>query len=219
MPSYVRFLKRRFLWAVAGLVVYLSYTLIWGGWFVRTLLSVTGLADAHAGAAALTSGQWIGLTAGSLLVMSPAIAGFLFYLVAWVGWPGRPIPPRRRLLATVGMGLGIAVTAFMLVGLIGHYWPVGVWRNGTREFAGFADLSIENTEWVGDMYFGLLVALIGLYSVVVLCSAILPGELDPHEVENAGVAGTVTGFWWPYAAGAAVVVLSLLAAVWPHLSP
>lgn len=296
MNIYLGFLRRRFLWAVAGLVVFLSYTVIWGDWFVRTLLSVTGLGGADPYAGDLGAGQWFGLVAGTVMVMAPAVLGFLAYMVSWIGWPGRPVPRRAGAWAGVGMGLGVAVTAFQLVALMGNYWPPGQWRTGTRQFAR-SDFATANTEWVGDMYFGMLVAVVSLYIVVLLCAALLPADVNPggkgrggrgaHAVEAGRVAiagrsspgsrkthtftpgglerdplgdsdpgsapalspadhfanrpshwGTddprrasrgsavpaedadlpVTGIWWPYAAGGAAVVVSVVAALWPHVT-
>lgn len=149
------------------------------------------------------------------------------------------------------MGLGIAVTAFLVVGLVGNSWPVSSWRYGTRQFAHMPNSELPNASWVGDMFFGLLLSLIGLYVGILLCAAFLPPELDPSQAgrspvqggrssarlaQSAGIGRSATaaesadaapldggdlpvaGIWWPFAVGAAVLVLSLLAAVWPHLS-
>ncbi|MGO1885664.1 MAG: hypothetical protein ACTH3G_09930 [Citricoccus sp.] len=248
MNTYLGFLRRRFLWAFAGLVVFLSYSWLWGGWFVRTMLGVTGLGRVDPSGGPETAGHWMGLVIGTLVVMAPAILGFLAYLVAWIGWPGRPAPPRRNRCAGVGMGLAVAVTAFMLVGLAGYYWPVGRWRGGLHRYADAVDAEALGSAWVGDMYFGLLLALIGLYLVIFGAAIFLPshlglvgwseeqkpeqkpeqrpgragGESDP-AVGPGGTASPAppetTGIWWPYAAGAAVVLVSLVVAVWPHLSP
>lgn len=273
MNVYLGFLKRRFLWALAGLVVFLSYSWLWGGWFVRTMLGVSGLGGVDPSEGPQTTGQWLGLTIGTLVVMAPAILGFLAYLVAWIGWPGRPIPPRRHRWDGAGMGLAVAVTAFLLVGLAGYYWPAGRWREGLHRYAGAVDAGVPGSDWVGDMYFGLLLALVGLYLVIFAAAILLPSSLrlagwtegrterrtdvqDPaspaaptepeayyaskpglwdaprrvaSERETDPAAGTghtavpappvTTGIWWPYAAGAAVVVGSLVAALWPHLFP
>ncbi|NUL46925.1 hypothetical protein F7P69_17220 [Cellulosimicrobium funkei] len=282
MDQYLGFLKRRFLWALAGLVVFFSYQMIWGAWFVRTLTDVTGLTDVDPLAQTLTPAQWIGLIAGSLVVMSPAIAGFLAYMVAWIGWPGRPVPRRRRLLSGLGMAAGIAVVAFFLVGMIGNYWPPANWRGGLRAFAQSVDFELVGTEWVGDMYVGLGVATVGLYAIITLSSALLPADREPgsgwlgrkddrqtrgtttiaphassvdpasgqpiyvftsgglklnppsdgesvpedtlqparhgQDSTDASGSGKITGIWWPYAAGGAVLVLSLVTAIWPHLT-
>lgn len=146
--------------------------------------------------------------------MLPAIVGFVAYMVAWIGWPGRRAPERRRLWAAVGVVLAIAVTAFMLMGLIGYYWPVDQWRAGLHLTAAIAEPGAAGTEWVGDMYFGLLIALIRLYGVVLAASALLPSDVYVDGVEPATAP---TGIWWPYAVGAGVVVVALLAALWPHL--
>lgn len=279
MNVYLGFLRRRFLWALAGLVVFISYSWIWGGWFVRTMLSVTGLGGVDPSVGPETAGQWLGLVLGTLVVMAPAILGFLAYMVAWIGWPGRPVPPRRNRWAGLGMGLAVAVTAFMLVGLAGYYWPVGRWRDGLHRYAAVVDGEVLGSAWVGDMYFGLLLALVGLYLVIFAAAILLPshlglvGRTEEQKTEPAGgthsdsaedptspatltgpeayyaakpslwdtprrgasardtdpAARTgptaspappeTTGIWWPYAAGAAVVVGSLVTAVWPHLSP
>ena len=119
MNVYLGFLKRRFLWALAGLVVFLSYSWLWGGWFVRTMLGVTGLGGVDPSEGPQTTGQWLGLTIGTLVVMAPAILGFLAYLVAWIGWPGRPIPPRRHRWAGAGMGLAVAYGIWGAMGVVG----------------------------------------------------------------------------------------------------
>lgn len=279
MNTYLGFLRRRFLWAFAGLVVFLSYSWLWGGWFVRTMLGVTGLGRVDPSGGPETAGHWMGLVIGTLVVMAPAILGFLAYLVAWIGWPGRPAPPRRNRCAGVGMGLAVAVTAFMLVGLAGYYWPVGRWRGGLHRYADAVDAEALASAWVGDMYFGLLLTLIGLYLVIFAAAIFLPSHLglvgwaeeqtpghagvsQPDHAEDSTSSATLTGpeayyaakpslwdaprrgasahdtdpaagtgrtassappettgIWWPYAAGAAVVVLSLVTAVWPHLPP
>lgn len=241
MNYYLGFLKRQFLWALAGLVVFISYSWFWGGPFIATLLEVTGLSEApHA--SLLGPGQWIGLALGTLLVMSPAIAGFAFHMVARIGWPGRPVPEPRRRKSYTGLGtiLAVAVVAFLLVGLIGDYWPPSGWRTGLAKFASAADFGIDNAEWVGDMYFGLFIATIGLYAVYSIASVRLPDEVelaenpsgsDPTQVaagggdaetgaivESAGAPpAPTTGIWWPFAAGTVVVVISWVAALWPHL--
>lgn len=179
MPIHVRILRRRFLWALAGLVMFLGHRL-WGGPVVQALLDLTGLADTvHYAGAPLGPGQWIGLSIGTLAVMSPAIIGFTLYLVAWIGWPGRPVPRSRETLSSIGLGLGVAVVAFMLVGLMGHYWPISRWRTGMHQFAAMADFTVENAGWIGDMYLGLLWVAIGLYAVTLLAAALLPHDLAP----------------------------------------
>ncbi|GAA1125308.1 hypothetical protein GCM10009670_16010 [Citricoccus alkalitolerans] len=276
-------------------MVFLSYSWLWGGWFVRTMLGVTGLGSVDASRGPETAGHWLGLMLGTLVVMAPAILGFLAYMVAWIGWPGRPVPPRRNRWAGVGMGLAVAVTAFMLVGLAGYYWPVGRWRGGLHRYAAAVDAEVLGSTWVGDMYFGLLLALIGLYLVIFAAAILLPSNLglvgwtdgqkpgraggsqpggaghpghpdaSGTEAEDSASSATltgpeayyaakpslwdtsrrgvseaatdravgagptanpappetteITGIWWPYAAGAAVVIASLVTAVWPHLSP
>lgn len=189
MNYYLDFLKRRFLWAIAGLVAFLSYSWFWGGPFVAALLGVTGLSDVpHLGL--LGPGQWVGLALGTLLVMSPALAAFAFYMVAWIGWPGRPLPePRRqKIYSGIGLALAIAVAAFLLVGLIGNYWPPSAWRRGLGDFASMADLGIENAEWIGDMYFGLFLVSIGLYIVVTVAAVRLPPDLRAAEAQAQGEA-------------------------------
>lgn len=108
----------------------------------------------------------------------------------------------------------LAVAAFMLMGLIGYYWPVDQWRAGLHRAAAIAEPGTAGSAWVGDMYFGLLIALIGLYAVALAASAFLPPAATVGEEESAMVP---TGIWWPYAVGAGVVVVALLAALWPHL--
>lgn len=134
--------------------------------------------------------QWGGLLVGTLVVLSPAIIGFLAYLASWIGWPG---------------------------------------------FAQSADFGLTGTEWLGDMYFGLTATTVGLYAVIMLCAALLPGDLHAgtgwletapespprsggaRPSDPAGDSVDPTGIWWPYAAGAVAVVGGILVTVWPHL--
>lgn len=279
MNVYLGFLRRRFLWAIAGLLVFLSYSWGWGDWFVRAMLSLTGLDGADPTRGPVTAGRWLGLVFGTLLVMAPAMLGFLAYMVAWIGWPGRAIPEPRKRWAGLGIGLAVAVTAFMLVGLVGYYWPVGRWRGGLHRYAAaVVDDEVPGSAWVGDMYYGLLLAAIGLYVVIIAAAILLPSHLglvgwrkeqvaeraevpppdgaepsgsstsltdaeayyaakpslwetprrDTSDEESgtatgAGIVETsaspgTTGIWWPYAAGAVVVIFSVVIALWPHLT-
>lgn len=179
--------------------------------------------------------QWGGLLVGTLVALSPAIIGFLAYLASWIGWPGQPVPRRQNLWAGVGMALGIAVASFGLIGMIGHFWPPSQWRDGWRGFAQSADFELTGTEWLGDMYFGLTATTVGLYAVIMLCAALLPGDLHAgtgwletapespprsggaRPSDPAGDSVDPTGIWWPYAAGAVAVVGGILVTVWPHL--
>lgn len=235
MNAYVRWRKRQFYWALAGLAAYVSFKGLWGAWFTRTLLAATGLDNAFPDSGSLSMPQWAGLLCGTLVVASPAIIGFVAYLVSWVGWPGHPIPRRQNLWAGVGMALGITVASFGLVGMLGNYWPPSQWSEGWRSFAQSADFALTGTEWLGDMYFGLAATTVGLYAVILLCAALLRQDLDAgtgwlkirqaspsasrvaDPVDSAVAPAGPTGIWWPYAAGLVAVVGGILVAIWPHL--